>query len=63
MISTISKMEVKIGERKYQLLCASDSPLGEVYDALSSMKGFVITKMQEIDKCPQDQNKEEKNDG
>ncbi len=50
MLSTISKIEIKIGERVYQMLCQGDSPLGELHDVLSQMKGFVIDKMQEIDR-------------
>lgn len=50
MLNNVSKMEVKIGERIYQLLCDIDSPLGEVHDALSAMKGFVIQKMQDAEK-------------
>lgn len=53
MLSNISKIEVKIGERVYQLLCAIDSPLGEVHDALSEMKGFIIQKIQQADKDSQ----------
>lgn len=53
MLSNITKLEIKIGERAYQLFCAVDSPIGEVHDALCSMKGFVIQKIQEA------QNKEE----
>lgn len=34
MIKNISKLECKIGERVYQLLCDMDSPLNEVKEAL-----------------------------
>jgi hypothetical protein len=54
MIKNISKLEVKIGERIYTLLCECDSPLGEVHDSLSSMKGFIIQKIQEAEKRPQE---------
>lgn len=49
MIKNISKFEIKIGERIYQLLCEIDSPLGEVHDALSAMKGFIIQKIREAE--------------
>jgi hypothetical protein len=49
MLNTISKLEVKIGERVYQLLCQIDSPIGEVHDALSQMKLFVINRMKEVE--------------
>lgn len=49
MLKNITKLEVKMGERVYQLLCEVDSPLGELYDVLSMIKGFVLQKMQEID--------------
>lgn len=50
MITNVSRIEVKIGERIYHLLCAVDSPLGEVHDALSAMKALVIKKMEELEK-------------
>ena len=34
MIKNISKFEVKIGERTYQMLCEMDSPLPEAKEAL-----------------------------
>lgn len=55
MLSTVSKIEIKIGERFYQLLCQGDSPLGELHDVLSQMKGFVVEKMQEIDRASKEQ--------
>jgi len=38
--------EVKIGERSYQLLCAWDSPLGEIHDALMQMKGHCVQRIE-----------------
>jgi len=52
MFNQIGKLEVKIGDRLYQLLCAVDSPIGEVHDALSQMKMYVIDKMKEIENPP-----------
>ena len=45
MIKQKTILEVKIGERCYELYCSSDSPLGELHDALLQMKGFCVDKM------------------
>jgi len=47
MIKTKSILEVKIGERIYNFECYPDSPLGECFDALSQMRGYVLNKMVE----------------
>jgi len=60
MIKNISKFEIKIGERVYALLCEIDSPLGEVHDALSAMKGFIIQKIQEAEAPPKQEDSEPK---
>jgi hypothetical protein len=52
MFNQIGKLEVKFGERVYQLLCEVDSPIGEVHDALSQMKLYVINKMKDIESPP-----------
>ncbi len=46
------KLEVKSNERSYVLECSPLSPLGELYDALSQMKNYILNKMVE------EQNKE-----
>ncbi len=51
MLKNVTKLEVKIGERLYHFLCEVDSPIGEVHDVLSSMKAFVIQRMQEAQKA------------
>lgn len=51
MINNITKLEVKIGEKVYQFLCEVDSPIGQVHDALSAMKGFVIQKINEAEEA------------
>jgi hypothetical protein len=38
-------LEVKVGDRTYALECYSDSPLGEVFDALSSMKAYILDRI------------------
>jgi len=45
--------EIQIGERKYILLCAADSPLGEIHDAIMQLKGIVVDKMVEAQKAQQ----------
>ena len=56
MIKNKAILEVKIGERIYAMECYSDSPLGEVHDALSQMKQFVIERMKQAEtaqNCPE----------
>lgn len=53
MLNQLTTLEVKIGERIYKLLCAIDSPLGEVHDVLCQMKGFVVGKINEANKAEQ----------
>lgn len=54
-------LEVKIGERTYSMDCYNDSPLGEVHDALTQMKTYIVDrinaqfdseKKQEEEACP-----------
>lgn len=52
MISSKISIEVKAGERSYQMICSPDSPLGELYDALMSMRAYVLERMQEHEKDP-----------
>lgn len=46
MIKPVAVLELVIGERSYQLQCHSNSPLGELHDALMQMKGYVVERMQ-----------------
>jgi hypothetical protein len=39
-------LQVKIGERTYSIECNATSPLGEVHDALTQMKAYVVDRMQ-----------------
>ncbi len=41
MIKNISKLELQIGEKNYQLLLDSDSPLGHVKEALFQFQKYV----------------------
>jgi hypothetical protein len=45
MIKQKTVLEVVVGERKYELLCGADSPLGDLHDALMQMKGYCIERM------------------
>lgn len=47
MIKTNAQLEVKIGERVYTLNLPSESPLGEVHDALFRMRSYVVERMNE----------------
>ena len=38
-------LQVKVGERTYEMECYSDSPLGEVHDALTQMKAYVVDRI------------------
>ncbi len=53
MLKTHAQLEVKIGERLYQLNLPSDAPLGEVFDAIFQMRSYVVERInaaQESDK-------------
>jgi len=52
MLNNLAKLEVKIDGKIYQLLCDVDSPIGQVHDALSQMKLYVINKMKEVESPP-----------
>ncbi len=38
-------LQVKIGERIYEMECHSDSLLGEVHDALTQMKAYIVDRI------------------
>jgi hypothetical protein len=41
MLSNISKIEIKVGEKVYQLLCDLDSPIEHVKEAIFQFGKFV----------------------
>jgi len=47
MLKTQTILEVKIGERVYTLQLDPQSPLGEAYDAVTQMRGYIIDKIVE----------------
>lgn len=51
MLKQSATLEVKIGERVYTLTLPSESPLGEVHDALFQMRSYVISKIIEAQKA------------
>lgn len=65
MLNSSAKIEFKIeiNEKSYQFLCDNNSPLGELYDALSAMRSFVIEKMLEVEKMQENEEKQENTDG
>lgn len=38
-------LEVKVGDKIYTMDCNSDSPLGEVHDALTQMKSYIVQRI------------------
>ena len=42
-----SILEVKAGERTYRMECEPDANLGEVHDALHTMKAYIIDRIKE----------------
>ncbi len=60
MLKTHAQLEVKVGERVYQLNLPSDAPLGEVHDVLFQMRSYVIDKINEAQKvdAPKEVSKE-----
>lgn len=47
MIKNLSIFEHKIGEKVFQFIFEPTSSLGELHDALFSMKDFVVQKIKE----------------
>ncbi len=56
MIKNISKLEVKVSDRMYTLLCECDSPLVEVQEALLLMGGLIVQKLKDAEKPAEDEN-------
>lgn len=50
MLENRSVLKVQKGEREYLLYVSNDSPLGELFDVLCDMKGFVYEKIQDQQK-------------
>lgn len=56
MIKNKIAFEIKKEERLYNFYCDPESPLGEIFDVLSSMRSMVFEKLKEVEK----QNSEKK---
>lgn len=50
MIKTKVIIEHKIGDRIYEFLCDSNSPLGEIHDSLVAIKAIIVEKIVEEQK-------------
>ena len=50
MLKQSAQLEVKIGDRVYQLNLPNEAPLGEVHDALFQMRSYVIERINEAQK-------------
>jgi len=53
-----SSIEVNIDDKLYQFVCDSDAPLGACHDALCQMRGVVVNKIAEMDKCKEEPKQE-----
>lgn len=53
MIKPLTSLEIAVGERVYKLICAIDSPLGEVHDVLIKMKEYVVGAINEAHRLSQ----------
>jgi hypothetical protein len=47
MIKTKTVLEIQIRERIYEFSMSPDSPLGELFDAISQVRGLIIEKINE----------------
>lgn len=52
MKKLLTSIEIKVGERLYQMLVQQDAPLGELHDVLYQMKAHVLELMQKADAPP-----------
>ena len=51
-------LEVKVGDRTYSMECYNESPLGEVFDALTQMKSYIVERINaqvDVEKKAQEQ--------
>ena len=59
MLKQQAALEVKKDERVYSLSLDSNSPLGEVYDVLCQMRGYIIQRMVDEQKLSEQPKAEE----
>lgn len=55
MIKNRTILEYKVNERVYEFSCDPNSPLGEIYDALTHTLNFVLDKMKPINEKPKEE--------
>lgn len=60
MLKTITRLEHKVGDRIYHFTCENDSPLGEVHDALSKFKSYVVDVINAAEKNKKTDDEESK---
>jgi len=60
MLKTKSVLEVKINDRSYALELSNESPLGEAYDAITQIRGFIIERIIEENNKSKSKSAEEK---
>lgn len=58
MLKQKSVLEVKLNERLYSLELDPLSPLGEVYDAINQIRGYVIERINAENKASQNKAEE-----
>ncbi len=51
-------LEVKIGDRFYNLECAPDAPLNEVYQAVGMINNYIISRIEEAKKIEEEKKQE-----
>lgn len=48
MIKNVASLEIKKEDRVYRIYVENDSPLGEVYDALTQMRAYVFERIKSV---------------
>jgi hypothetical protein len=51
LLKNKTTLNVTIGERDYVFDCEATAPLGEIYDALNQMRGFVVDRIVEAEEA------------
>jgi hypothetical protein len=59
MIKNQVVFEIKKGDRNYQLLISSDSPLGELFDVLTEMRSYVVKRIEDASSAEKEKEKEQ----
>lgn len=59
MITNVTRLAVKAGERLYQFYCEPDSPLDEAYNVISMMANEVSRRLEEAKKASETKESEQ----